>query len=153
MSSQIIPLKARTDFRESGRILATETVRGCRVSCRRFCRMNCQIFSRRSQRLTDARASCRTEFSNPSTTSSITIAVPGTGSSIGYGKIMSLARRDWVAERQEGEAHRPVLANPEAAAPRTLEWGGGRSKKFKTVGAQGAAAGWFCYICKKSLFF
>jgi Sigma-70 region 3 len=27
MSSQIIPLKGRTDFRESGRILATETIR------------------------------------------------------------------------------------------------------------------------------
>jgi len=60
---------------------------------------------------------------------------------------MSLARRDWVAERQEGEAHRPVLANPEAAAPRTLEWGG-RSKKFKTVGAQGAAPADFCYISR-----
>ena len=27
MSSQIIPLKARTDFQESGRILAIETIR------------------------------------------------------------------------------------------------------------------------------
>src|SRR5262249_29018644 len=80
-----------------------------------------------------------------------TAATPGTAS-IGYGKIMSLARRDWVAERQGGEAHRPVLANPEAAAPRTLDCGGGSSKKFKTVGAQGAAASSFCYICKKSSF-
>ena len=28
MSSQIIPLKGRADFRESSRILATETIRG-----------------------------------------------------------------------------------------------------------------------------
>jgi hypothetical protein len=28
---------------------------------------------------------------------------------------MSIARRDWVAERQGREAHRPVLAKPSAA--------------------------------------
>jgi hypothetical protein len=46
---------------------------------------------------------------------------------------MSIARRDWVAGRQGGEAHRPVLPNRKAAAPRTLSGGRGRSKKFKTV--------------------
>jgi hypothetical protein len=41
------------------------------------------------------RTDSRTEFSNPSTT-----ATPRTNSSIGYGKIISLARRDWVTERK-----------------------------------------------------
>jgi hypothetical protein len=58
---------------------------------------------------------------------------------------MSIARRDWVAGRQEGEAHRAVLPDREAATPRTLQWGaGGRSKKFKTVSAPDAAAPQFC---------
>jgi hypothetical protein len=55
---------------------------------------------------------------------------------------MSIARRDWVAGRQGGEAHRPVLPDREAAAPRTLR--GGQSKEFKTVSAHGAAAREFC---------
>jgi hypothetical protein len=51
-------------------------------------------------------------------------------------KIMSIARRDWVAERQGREAPRPVLANPEAAAPRTLESGpGGRRRNSRPCGA------------------
>jgi hypothetical protein len=44
-----------------------------------------------------------------------TAATPETAS-IGSGKIMSLARPDWVAERQGGEAHRPVLANCKAGS-------------------------------------
>jgi hypothetical protein len=36
---------------------------------------------------------------------------------------------------------RAAMANREAVAPRTLQWGpGGRSKKFTTVGARDAAA-------------
>ena len=43
-----------------------------------------------------------------------TAATPETAS-IGSGKIM-LSRPDWVAERQGGEAHRPVLANCKAGS-------------------------------------
>jgi hypothetical protein len=38
------------------------------------------------------------------------------------------------------------MANREAVAPRTLQWAGGRSKKFETVTAHGAAATDFCKL-------
>jgi hypothetical protein len=60
-----------------------------------------------------------------------TAATPETAS-IGSEKIMSLARPDWVAERQRGEAHPPVLANSKAGSgPGRLSGAGGWWKKIQ----------------------
>jgi hypothetical protein len=59
-----------------------------------------------------------------------TAATPETAS-IGSGKLCP-SRPHWVAERQGGEAHHPVLANCKAgSAPNDRVGPGGRWKKFK----------------------
>jgi hypothetical protein len=57
---------------------------------------------------------------------------------------MFIARRDWVAGRQGGEAHRPVLPNRKAAAPRILSGGRGEIDKIQDRRAHGGGAVEFC---------
>jgi hypothetical protein len=59
-------------------------------------------------------------------------------------KIMSIARRDWVAGRQGREAHHPVLPNREAAPPRTLSGDRGEVEKIQDRRAHGGGAIEFC---------